>query len=427
MPRQTAIVPSIICALTIVGTQTLHAEDSDFFERQIRPILTTHCVSCHGPKVQKSKFRVDSRESLLLGGEGGEVVKPGEPAKSRLIAAVRHSDELKMPSTKLAENEIAALEKWIALGLPWPEKVKIISPDKIAEAARKHWAFQPILRPKVPGIGNSINSFIVAGLKAAKLQPSPVADRRTLIRRASFDLLGLPPTPQEVAAFEADRSPDAYEKLIDRLLASPRYGERWARHWLDVARYADNKGYVFFEDKQYPWAYTYRDYVIAAFNRDLPYDRFILEQLAADQLSLDSPKTIAAMGFLTLGGHFMNNTHDIIDDRIDVVTRGLLGLTVTCARCHDHKFDPIPQADYYSLYGVFRSSQEPMVPPLWNSAPDTEAFRQVEKELGEREKKLVDFVTAKHANLVSQARTRAAITFSQRMPHEISRPPMTSC
>jgi hypothetical protein len=220
----------------------------------------------------------------------------------------------------------------------------------------------------------------------------------------------LPPTPEEVEAFlkDSERAPQAaYEALLDRLLASPRYGERWARHWLDVARYANNKGYTFFEDKEYPWAYTYRDYVIAAFNRDLPFDRFVLEQLAADQLKLDDSKSLAALGFLTVGGHFMNNTHDIIDDRIDVVTRGLLGLTVTCARCHDHKFDPVPQADYYSIYGVFRSCNEPLVPPLLAPALETEAHQKLAKELAESEKKLVDFVTAKHRDLVEQARTRA--------------------
>ncbi|MFT3882430.1 MAG: DUF1549 and DUF1553 domain-containing protein [Gemmatales bacterium] len=189
---------------------------------------------------------------------------------------------------------------------------------------------------------------------------------------------------------------------------SPRRadGERWARHWLDVARYADNKGYVFFEDKNYPWAFTYRDYVIDAFNRDLPYDRFLQEQLAADQLKLGDTKSLAALGFLTVGGHFMNNTHDIIDDRIDVVSRGLMGLTVTCARCHDHKFDPISQGDYYSLYGVFRSSTEPLVPPIWGQAPTTNSYEKFAKDLADREKKLLDFVTARHQELVSDARKR---------------------
>ena len=198
------------------------------------------------------------------------------------------------------------------------------------------------------------------------MSPSPPADRRTLIRRVTFDLLGLPPTPEEVVAFEADPSPDAYARLVDRLLASPRYGERWGRHWLDVARYADTKGYILFQDADFHWAYTYRDYVIAAFNRDTPYDRFIVEQLAADQIpdpDASAQPPLAALGFLTLGGRFMGNFHDVVDDRIDVVCRGLMSLTVTCARCHDHKFDPIPTRDYYSLYGVLASAREPMIPP----------------------------------------------------------------
>ncbi len=197
------------------------------------------------------------------------------------------------------------------------------------------------------------------------MAPSGPADKRTLIRRASFDLTGLPPTAEEVEAFLADESPDAFARVVDRLLASPRYGERWGRHWLDVARYADTKGYVFQEDRRYPYAYTYRDYVIRSFNEDKPYDRFILEQVAADRLpTADDPRTLAALGFLTVGRRFLNNQDDILDDRIDVVTRGLLGLTVACARCHDHKYDPIPTDDYYSLHGVFASSPEPAELPL---------------------------------------------------------------
>ncbi|MBY0514298.1 MAG: DUF1549 and DUF1553 domain-containing protein, partial [Gemmataceae bacterium] len=237
--------------------------------------------------------------------------------------------------------------------------------------------------------------------------PAPPADRRTLIRRATFDLHGLPPTPEEVEAFAADPGPAAYEKLLDRLLASPRYGERWGRHWLDVARYADNKGYVFFEGKEYPWAWTYRDYVIDALNRDVPFDRFVCEQLAADRLAPADRRAQAALGFLTVGGHFMNNTHDIIDDRIDVMTRGLMGLTAACARCHDHKFDPVPAADYYSLYGVLRSSFEPAVPPLRDAPPSHAEHQLYEAELRLRENRLVDFVTAKHAGLVFGARWRA--------------------
>jgi hypothetical protein len=382
------------------------AAAEDLFEKSVRPMLVEKCMSCHSKEKSKGGLRLDSRAEMLKGGDSGPAAVPGKPKDSRLIEAVKQAGELKMPpSGKLTDREIATLEEWIARGAPWPAASVLAPPDKIGAAAAKHWAFQPVKRP---GSATSIDGFIQAALRDNGLSLSPKADKRTLIRRATFDLHGLPPTPDEIDAFLKDDSPDSYPKLIDRLLASPRYGERWARHWLDVARYADNKGYVFFEGKEYPWAWTYRDYVIDAFNRDVPFDRFILEQLAADQLDSKDPKTLAALGFLTVGGHFMNNTHDIIDDRIDTVTRGFLGLTVSCARCHDHKFDPVPAADYYSLYGVFRSSTEPMIPPLWGKAPDTGEHLLYDAELKVREKKLVDFVTGKHAGLVNGARSRFA-------------------
>lgn len=247
------------------------------------------------------------------------------------------------------------------------------------------------------------------GLESRGLEPSPSADRRTLVRRATFDLLGLPPTPGETEAFVSDTASGAWERLVERLLASPHYGERWGRHWLDVARYADNKGYVFFEEKTYPWAYTYRDYVVSALNRDLPFDRFLLEQLAADQLSpAPDPSTLAALGFITVGDHLVNNVHDIIDDRIDVVSRGLLGLTAGCARCHDHKFDPVTQADYYGLYGVFRSSTEPLVPPVLRVPRFSEEYEQFELELSLREQRLRGFVAEKHHEIVEGGRRRVA-------------------
>ena len=207
----------------------------------------------------------------------------------------------------------------------------------------RHWAFQPPRRVAAPPVQDAtwvrtaIDAFVLARLEKAGLTPAPPLDRTALLRRVTFDLIGLPPTPEEVDAFLNDDGPAAYERVVERLLASPAYGERWARHWLDVARYADTKGYVFFEETRYPWAWTYRDYVIRAFNDDLPYDRFILEQLAADRLPLEDRRPLTALGFLTVGGRFMNNPHDILDDRIDVVTRGLMGLTVSCARCQDRK------------------------------------------------------------------------------------------
>ncbi len=252
----------------------------------------------------------------------------------------------------------------------------------------RHWAFAPVSQPALPSVQdrawsqNPIDCFVLAALEMRGIAPSPQADRRTLIRRATFDLIGLPPTDHEVSNFVSDSSPNAYERLVDRLLSDPRYGERWGRLWLDVARYADSKGYVFQEERRYPFSYTYRDYVVRAFNSDLPYDRFILEQLAADKLQPASGKeSLAAMGFLTLGRRFLNSVPDIIDDRIDVTMRGLMGMTVGCARCHDHKFDPIPQRDYYSLYGVFASSVEPHDLPLLAETTHNPAGDDYRKQL----------------------------------------------
>jgi len=288
-----------------------------------------------------------------------------------------------------------------------------------ANAAEKHWAFQPIRNPALPPVQQTnwpqtpIDRFILAKLEAKGFTPAASASPQTLIRRLYFDLIGLPPSPDEVERFlneSAIRRPQsAIANLVDRLLASPRYGERWGRHWLDVARYADTKGYVFLEENDYPFAWTYRDYVIRAFNEDLPYDRFLVEQLAADRLPLgDDKRALAALGFITVGGRFMNNPHDILDDRIDVVTRGLMGLTVTCARCHDHKYDPVPSADYYSLYGVFASCKEPAVQPVFSEPPRTEQYIAYEKELHEREGKLSEFLNRKRDEVVRAAKTRAA-------------------
>jgi len=378
------------------------------FETRVRPLLVERCFKCHGPAKQKGGLRLDSAEGIRKGGDSGTpLVSAAKADDSLLLRAVRHQEgvEAMPPGAKLSEPEIAALEWWVKRGVFFPENA--ITPQSDPTT---HWAFKRVVRPKIPKNGGTgpVDAFLLEKLAEKHLAFAPAADRRTLIRRLTFDLVGLPPTPAEVAAFVADPAPDAYEKLVDRLLASPHYGERWGRHWLDVARYADNKGYVFFEDKDYPWAWTYRDYVIGAFNRDLPYDRFVSQQLAADQLPLDDQKALAALGFLTVGGHFMGNVHDIIDDRIDVMSRGLLGLTVSCARCHDHKFDPIPQADYYSLYGVFRSCSEPTAPPLWGPPLETPEAKKFAAELEGKEKKLSDFVHAKHKELVTQTRERAA-------------------
>jgi hypothetical protein len=368
-------------------------EALEYFEKRVRPVLVEKCQSCHGPKKQQGGLRLDSRAGLLKGGDNGPVVQPGQPEKSTLIHAVRQDGDLKMPPKgKLDAETVAALTGWVKMGAAWPEaEVRTSVPNAVAEVRKSHWSFRPVTSPDLPAVKdgawvrNPIDRFVLSRLEAAGLTPAPTADRRTLLRRVSLDLIGLPPTPEEVAAFEADPAPGAYERLVDRLLASPRYGERWGRHWLDVARYADTKGYVFTDERRFPYAYTYRDYVIRAFNDDLPYDQFVVQQLAADRLPLGGdPRPLAAMGFLTLGRRFLNNTHDIIDDRIDVTMRGLQGLTVACARCHDHKFDPIPSRDYYSLYGVFASSVEPKELPLLGTPDPSAELAAFEAELAKR-------------------------------------------
>jgi cytochrome c553 len=345
----------------------------EYFETQIRPVLAANCFECHGPKKQESDVRLDSREGMMIGNSDGPVIVPGDAEKSRLVKAVRRKGEIKMPPEKaIPEAAVEALAIWVKAGAPWPEQKVATSSnstaDSIATAAKRHWAFQPVNEPAPPvaqnsaWIKNPVDAFVLARLEAVHIPPAPAADRRTLIRRATFDLIGLPPTPAEVEDFERDGSPDAFARAVDRLLASPRYGERWGRYWLDIARYADTKGYVFMEDRKYPFAYVYRDWVIQALNNDLPYDKFLIDQIAADRLPAHDDGSLAAMGFLTVGRRFLNNRPDIIDDRLDVISRGMMGLTVTCARCHNHKFDPIPTEDYYSLYGVLASSIEKQVP-----------------------------------------------------------------
>ncbi len=391
----------LVCLAILLTMETATPADSagmELFEKQIRPVLVERCYECHSEAGKaKGGLKLDTRDSLRKGGDSGAVIVPGRPEQSLLIKAIKQSGALKMPAKgkPLLSQQVAAFETWIRMGAPDPrdKSVAMGPPLSDPEKVRNHWAFLTVKNPPIPKTrtakngASPIDAFILARLELNQLSPSPSDDKRTLIRRAAFDLTGLPPTMAEVESFLADNAADSFSRLIDRYLASPRYGERWARHWLDVARYADNKGYVGVNvERRFPYSYTYRDYVIRSFNEDLPYDRFILEQIAADQLPLgDDKRALAAMGFLTLGRRFIGNTHDIIDDRIDVVTRGFMGLTVTCARCHDHKYDPIPTADYYSLYGVFASSTEPTDLPLISTPKDSATFLEFERELKSRE------------------------------------------
>ncbi len=379
-----------------------------FFEQHIRPLLVDHCVACHGPNTQEAGLRLDTRSGILSGGDSGPALVVGQPEESLLVSAVERQGDLAMPpEDALPPEQIARLQQWIQDGAFWPQATA-----NEASLVDQHWSLVPVQQPHLDTTlaldwaQTKADALLLERLDQLGLTPSAIADRPALIRRLSYDLRGLPPAPDEVERFVGDSSPDAVSRLVDRWLATPQFGEQWARHWLDVARYADNKGYVFFEKQDYPWAYTYRDYVIRALNQDRAYDRFVVEQLAADQLEdLESPADLAALGFITVGGHFINNTHDIIDDRIDVITRGLLGLTVACARCHDHKYDPISQADYYALYGVLRSSVEPLVPPPLDPTA-SESLTEYNATLNQRHQALIDFVTKKYDTLIQGSRRR---------------------
>lgn len=371
--------------------------DIEFFEKQIRPILIERCQGCHGDKKQWAGLRLDSREAILVGGDSGPSIVLGDGHRSELLERVRSLDpETRMPPKEagepLTKNQVDDLARWIAMGAPWPKETPLSKQKE--DLWREHWAFQSVRTidpPKIEGdarVKNDIDRFVIAKLQEAGLQSSSEASRETMIVRATYDLCGLPPTQEEINAFVHDKSDDAYENLIDRLLESPRYGERWGRHWLDVARYSDTKGYVYGrEERRFFHSFLYRDWVIKAFNEDMPYNRFVLLQLAADQVAASDPASQAAMGFLTLGRRFLGTTPDIIDDRIDIVGRGLLGLTVGCARCHDHKYDPIPTADYYSMYGVFLNCIDQQV-EIPNPNEKSEAADTHRKGLHERLQKL---------------------------------------
>ncbi|MDQ3333356.1 MAG: DUF1549 domain-containing protein, partial [Planctomycetota bacterium] len=420
-PRLRCLIAVVASSLSILAADVRAndpAGDVAFFESRIRPILVEHCYECHAGDDSEIKggFRLDSHESLRRGGDSGTAIEPGKADGSLLLQAVRYEGLEMPPDGKLPDRLIADLAAWIDAGAVDPrtnptEGSPLAAPSGTAD----HWSFQPLTRPAVPSVEGRawpqtpVDRFVLAKLEAEKLSPSPRAEKRTLLRRLSIDLVGLPPTYEEIAAFVADESPDAYARAVDRLLASPAYGERWGRHWLDVARYADTKDGVLMygDDRIRPYAYTYRDYVVEAFNENLPFDRFVHEQLAADLIEPPVEKThLAAMGYLTLGRMFDNNIHDVIDDRIDVVTRGMLGLTVACARCHDHKYDPVPTADYYSLYGVFASSDTPAELPLIADPSSVDPNSEFEKQSAEKRNSLRTLVDEQYVALTETARQR---------------------
>jgi len=426
----------IALALSIPSMAMCAAIDApgiEFFEKKIRPLLADRCYKCHSQQSEKVRggLLLDSKEGVLKGGDTGPALIPGDVENSLLIKAVRYADEnLQMPpkGKRLAAEQIAELEEWVRMGAPDPRDSQVPS-SKSEVQSSQHWAFQPIQSPPIPSVKNkrwpktTVDRFILAKLEANNISPSPMADKRTLLRRATFDLTGLPPTLGEVEAFLQDKSPEAFARVVDRLLASPRYGERWGRHWLDVARYADTKGYLAGnQERKFAYSYTYRDYVIRAFNEDLPYDQFLIQQIAADRLDLGEDKRpLAALGFLTLGRQFLGNIHDITDDRIDVVTRGTMALTVACARCHDHKFDPIPTKDYYSLYGIFTSSSEPSERPLLGISPPENLRIEYQTEKEKREEAVKSFREKKTSEILSTLRIKTgdymfAALDTQRLP-----------
>jgi len=384
-PNQVTTSLRLLCLLAGLAAVRADAaelprEHLEFFEKKIRPVLVERCYECHSAAAKRNKggLTLDTRDGILKGGDAGPVLVAGDPEKSKLIEAVRYKNrDLQMPpKSPLPPDQVRDLEQWVKLGAPDPrtEVVAQASAKRAltVEEGRQFWAFQPLVNPPVPktgnrqsAIANPVDAFINAKLAEKKLAAAAPADRRTLIRRATFDLTGLPPTPEEVDAFLADKSPEAFAKIVDRLLNTTAYGERWGRHWLDVARYSDSNGLD--ENVAFGNAWRYRDYVVKSFNADKPYDRFVQEQIAGDLLPAEGTpqrhEQLTALGFLSIGPKLLAEPDkvklemDMIDEQIETLGRALLGMTFGCARCHDHKFDPVPTTDYYALAAIFKSTR----------------------------------------------------------------------
>ena len=434
LPRFCARV-TVICLLPFLSSFYLLVAQNDrtgsgldpatleFFEKQVRPILANRCYPCHGPGTDQGQagLRLDSLTGMLRGGRSGPAIVPGDPRNSLFILAINHDTFVQMPpKTKLPRAEVHTLTEWVRGGAPWPnadvpvprQSVRRSDQVELTEKEKSFWAFQPVVEPPVPAVENPgwvqtpIDRLVLAKLEARGLRPAPAADKRILIRRATIDLHGLPPAPEEVAAFVADHSADAFAGLVERLLASPRYGERYGRHWLDVARYADSNGMD--DNLTYADAWRYRDYVIAAFNEDKPYDQFVREQLAGDLLATWSDEnraeSLIATGFLMIGPKMLaeddpvKQQMDIVDEQLDTTARAFMGLTMGCARCHDHKFAPLRAADYYSLAAIFKSTKTMVsyrVDSKWNAtaleSPDLdERLSELEREIDVHDDVLVN-------------------------------------
>ena len=407
-----------VVGLFASAADTFTPEQIEFFEKSVRPVLADNCYDCHGGHKHENGLRVDLRSAIMRGSDYGKVVEPGNPAASKLIKAINHVagvEAMPKKGEKLKAADIAALEKWVQMGLPWPEE-KAVAELHERPDPKQHWSFLPIQK----GTGN-LDSMVGSKLKAAGLDFAPMADAATLCRRIYVTLTGLQPSYAAITEFEkasAANPKAATDALVSKLLASPAYGERWARVWLDVARYADTDGYqVAGKNNRYPYAYTYRDWVVKAMNEDMPYDKFLMYQLAADKIVPEGKNDphLAALAFLNVGDRFISNKDLQTDDRIDVVSRGMLGLTVGCARCHDHKFDPIPARDYYALYSIFNSSEEPAndaLPIIGHASNEADA-KDYEAKVAEIAVKELEFKKKVYEEIRNPERVAEYLAFAQ--------------
>lgn len=379
----------LACTLAFAEEADLSANSEKWFESNVRPVLETQCVKCHGEKKQEADLRLDSRAGFLKGGESGPAVVVNDPSQSLFIEAIKHEGLEMPPNKRLTESQIKTFEHWVANGLPWPNRQRLLraSASKITDEDRNWWAFRPLRKPAVPLAANDrwsvneIDRFIRKSQEAVDITPANKANKVTLVRRLYFDLIGLPPTPDQIDEFVNDSSPDAWKKLIDQLLDNPAYGEHWARHWLDLVRYAESDGWN--QDAYRPHIWRYRDYVVNSFNEDKPYPEFVRQQIAGDQLDDDNPESLAATGYLRLGIYEYNQRdakshwNDIVNELTDVTGDVFLGMGIACARCHDHKFDPVLQADYFKLRAFFE-------PVVWRD----DIHYATQQQIAEHEKKL---------------------------------------
>jgi hypothetical protein len=415
--------------LATVNARGATREETQFFETHVRPLLAERCYRCHGAEKSSGNLRLDSLAAVLQGGDSGSAVTPGKPTESLLLEAVNYESYEMPPDGKLDDKQIAVLSKWVSLGAPWPDSdaegvVLRAKQEKITDEDRAFWSFQPLKTVSVPDSGpsgwakNEIDAFIVRRLRAEGLTPSPEADRRDLLRRVTFDLTGLPPTPEEMESFLADSSPTAYEDRVEELLQSPRYGERWASHWLALVRYADSDGYR--QDALRPHAWRYRDFVIRAFNEDKPYDRFVMEQLAGDEIAPGDLDALAATSYLRHWIYEYNQRDvrtqwdNILNDITDVTADVFLGMGLSCARCHDHKFDPLLRQDYFRIRAFFA----PLLPRDDIPFASGQELQDYHARLAEWEDKTKE-IRAEMDTLAAPFRAAAARAATDRFPPDI--------